>query len=263
MDRVVRALASGETWVEMPAGGEVVQYLIFELANADVRKHLAALAEFDMAWALRSIHHIAVGVRQLHTGEIAHQDLKPSNVLVFNGRESKIADLGRASLYGKSIAHDEAPFPGDPTYCPPEFLYGHIEPDWIRRRFGSDLYMLGSMIVFFFTNVGMTTLLLDELEEPYRPETWEGTYEEVLPYVHDAMGRVIGRFEALVRVDLTDELGRDLSRIVRELCDPLPVRRGHPSLRRLKNPCDLERYITRFDILARKAEMELFLRRER
>jgi len=257
MDRVVRALASGATTVDGAEGPPVVQYLIFELADSDVRVHLDLAKQFDVAWTLRCLHHIAVGLRQLHGKGIAHQDLKPSNVLVFGGKISKVSDLGRASSRHKAIAHDECAFPGDQAYAPPEFFYGRIDPDWSRRRVGADVYMLGSMVVFFFTEFCMTALLFDELEEPHYPDNWGGTYEEVLVYVRDAFGRVMDKLEEHIKALTSDRIGAEITQLVRELCDPDPARRGHPHLQKSANPYELERYLTRLDVLAKKAEIEL------
>src|SRR5205823_2049082 len=65
-----------------------------------------------------SLHHIATGLYQLHSAEVAHQDLKPSNILVFEGSTSKIADLGCASVKGVASPRDSAAFAGDRTYAP-------------------------------------------------------------------------------------------------------------------------------------------------
>ena len=81
--RVVTPLADGS--VSAPGNfGPLgkVSYLIFELATGDVRKEVSQWERFDLAWALRSLHQSATGLNQLHSAEIAHQDLKPSNILV-------------------------------------------------------------------------------------------------------------------------------------------------------------------------------------
>src|SRR5690606_7900906 len=78
---------SGQIFVEGNAI-PVVPYLIFDLAEGDIRKQLNFSSELDNAWRLKSLHDVAVGLRQLHQIQVSHQDLKPSNVLVFNS-ESK------------------------------------------------------------------------------------------------------------------------------------------------------------------------------
>lgn len=103
LDRIVVSLADGSVTLDTVSGSGVVQYLIFELADGDVRSRIANVEKFDVAWALRTLHHVAIGLQQLHREDIAHQDLKPSNVLLFRGGvESKIGDWGRAAYKGHS-----------------------------------------------------------------------------------------------------------------------------------------------------------------
>lgn len=153
LDRVVVAIDDGQVQVEnFPAP---VPYLVFQRADGTVREHLVNLAgSVELAWKLRALHHIATALRQLHGLRVAHQDLKPSNVLVFAGRESKVGDLGRASTMDDPQPHDDCQFAGDRTYAPPELLYGFGSRDWNERRFGCDAYHLGSMVIFFFLGEG-------------------------------------------------------------------------------------------------------------
>jgi serine/threonine protein kinase len=252
MSRIVTAITDGKVQVNNPSDSGVVQYIIFEIADGDVRSQADAANRFDLAFALRALHSIAVGLEQLHVARIAHQDVKPSNVLVFLlAKLAKLGDLGRAALVGATPPHENLVLPGDPLYTPPELAYGHVDPDWKRRRLGADLYHLGSMAVFFFTGQGFTALLSAELNQIYWPQSWGGNYAQVLPHLRDAYDRVIKRFAAAVHPELRDELVT----IVRQLCDPDPSLRGHP--RNRVNPAThhgLERYISRFDALARKAE---------
>jgi serine/threonine protein kinase len=250
LDRVVVALADGTVRV----AGEPVQYLILELADGDARAQ-ARVNRLDLALMLRSLHHIATGVEQLHRETIAHQDVKPSNVLSFDGGTlSKLGDLGRAAYVGHTPPHEAQNIPGDPAYAPPELLYGHVDPDWKRRHFGCDAYLLGSMVVFFFTGVGTTTLLRKELHPSHAWGRWSGGFRAALPYVRDAFGRAV----ELVRVQIPEEVRADMLAIVRELCEPDPDLRGHPLNQFGRgDQYSLERYISRFNLLARRAELGL------
>jgi serine/threonine protein kinase len=250
LDRVVQAISDGTVRVDATPAG-VVQYLVFELADGDVRTQMHAARAFDEAWALRSLHHIATGLRQLHGQGIAHQDVKPSNVMVFGARYSKLGDLGRASALGESPPHEAMPVAGDRTYAPPELLYRAGPTEWSERRYGCDAYLLGSMVVFMFTGVSMTALILAELDPAHRVGAWRGTYADVLPFIRDAFARAVQRFSASV----PDSLRPDLVEIVHQLCDPDPKFRGHPKTR--GNPVtqfSLERYMSRFNLLAARAE---------
>ncbi len=251
LDRVVMAIADGTVRV----AGEPVQYLILELADGDARSRAKAASRFDTAWILRALHHISTGISQLHREGIAHQDVKPSNVLSFDdGKLSKLGDLGRAAYLGQTPPHDSYKIAGDPAYAPPELLYGYLDPDWNRRRYGCDAFLLGSMIVFFFTGVGTTALLRGELHPSHAWGRWTGDFDSVLLYVRDAFGRAVD----YVRDQVPDELREDIIVMVRELCEPDVRLRGHPLNRGGRsNQYSLERYISRFDLLARRAELGL------
>lgn len=247
LDRVVRYISDGKVMLN----GHAVQYLILELAEKDIRGQIDSLDRLDLAWQLKMLHQMATGLRQLHGSRIAHQDLKPSNVLVF-GNTCKLGDLGKASHPEFSPPHEEDNSPGDRTYSAPELLYGHVISDWKKRRFGADLYLLGSMIVFMFTRTSMTSLIQHELEHFHHWQLWKGSYEQVLPFVRDAFGRALLRVEN----EIPDTVRGDLMRMIRQLCDPDPEVRGHPRNRGV--PYELERYINELNLLARRAEAKAF-----
>lgn len=249
MSRIVRALGRGD--IHLPGAPVPVSYLLFEHADGDVRAHLDAAASFDVAWALRCIHHVAVGLNQLHGNRIAHQDLKPSNVLIFERDSSKIGDLGRADYQGHTAPWEHLDFAGDPVYAPPEQRYGHVEPDWNARRQACDVYHLGSFALFLFTGMSTTPAILSKLDPAQRPERWRGGFPAVLPFVRDAFDLVATEFESYV----SGSLASDLVATYRELSDPDPAVRGHPKARVTHgNPYSLERYVSRFNLLAQRAE---------
>lgn len=251
--RVVHAIDSGTIEASPGQPASKVEYLIFELADGDIRAHLDAQQGFDLAFVLRSLHNVAAGLEQLHRAGIAHQDLKPSNVLVFQGEEgSKVSDLGRAWSRDHQAPHDIYPVAGDWGYAPPELLYREIPSDAGMRRFGCDTFHLGSLIVFMFTRGHMTGLLTNHLAPEHRAYNWTGTYAEVLPYVQVAFGMALQDFERHTPSQFTT----NLTEMVKQLCEPDPSRRGHP-LNRQGDPHSLERFISKLDLLAHKAETQL------
>lgn len=251
MTNVVRGVDHGS--VDVPGFEPLssVDYLVFEVADGDVRKHLDSVRIFDEAWALRLLHNVANGLRQLHQAGLAHQDLKPSNVLVFQDC-SKIGDLGRAYRPGAVAAHIGACVPGDFAYAPPEFLYGHFDPDSPIRCRAADAYHLGSMVMFMFARVGATPALASAIEPQLWYPTWGGTFDQVLPHLRDAFDRVLQRFSA----EVPEHLRKDLLPLVRELCDPDPATRGNPKAAPPQR-YSMERYVSVLDRLARSAELGL------
>ena len=174
---------------------------------------------------------------------------------MFEGVGTKLGDLGRACYDGHNGPSYYYQIPGDCSYAPPELLYGQVATGWEQRRFGCDLYLLGSMVVFFFTCVGMTSLLLDQLDDSQHWEKWGGTFEEILPHIRDAFNKAVELFLS----GIPSEIQSDMSAIVRYLCEPDPKLRGHPLNRRnpLGNQCSLERFVSALDILAKKAELKI------
>jgi serine/threonine protein kinase len=259
MDRVVKGLADGSVNVsDEKAGSYVVQYLILEFADGgDVRKYLEVSKRFNTAWVLRCLHNIATGLRQLHSDGVAHQDLKPSNVLVFDETVSKVGDLGSACSRGVIAPREDEPVAGDREYAPPELCYKYIPPDWGARRLGCDAYLLGGMMVFFFGQSNMTAMIIERLDPTLRPKIWRGTYAEVLPYVREAFELSLTTLGEDLQ-NRSPHLKEELVQIVRELCDPDPKYRGHPLERRSEaSQFSLERYVARFDLLARREELRI------
>ncbi len=256
LHRVVYAIDSGKVTVNGFGNFGVVQYLVFERADGDVRRHLDLSQQFDLAWILRTLHHIATGLRQLHGQGVAHQDLKPSNVLVFEKMASKLADLGCSAAQGFPSPRGHLPLPGDRNYAPPDQFYQYTLNDWGRQRYGSDAYLLGSMIVFFFTGVSMTALIARHVLQ----SQLSNDFVRDLPYFIDAFGLAVQDFENEMVIKLGDqfkEIREVLVKLVRELCFPDPAQRCDPRSRNLGRLM-LERYVSRFDLLARRAEVAMF-----
>jgi len=248
MSRVVTALTDGVIRLD----GLPVQYLILELADSDARRQMF-LQQFDDAWSLRALHQVAVGLDQLHKKMIAHQDLKPSNVLIFEQKQSKVGDLGRSIKDGRLSPHEGLNFPGALAYSPPEYLYRNRPEDWMVRRFGSDIYLLGSLLHFFYTGVALTPALGNQLDPNHKWDKWNGTFAEILPFLYAAFTNVREEFLKNCHSEDCEELDRLLS----YLCDPDPYKRGHPGNKAINVPYGLDRFVSRFDFLATRAEMRL------
>ena len=231
-----------------------VPYLIFELAEGDVRKTLHFSTDLDYAWRFKSLHDIAVGLKQLHTIDVSHQDLKPSNVLVYK-TESRLGDLGRSICKNIEGPYSKRAFTGDFTYAPPEIWYRYYEQDWNKRVFATDCYMLGSLVVFYFTGISMSALLRKNIPDNFSWEVWRGSYEELVPYLQNGFNRALTEFETnITRSDFKVEL----KQLVQYLCNPFPEQRGHPrNVSSKANNYSMERFVTILDVLKRKSELKI------
>jgi len=232
----------------------VVPYLIFDLADGDIRSKISFSEKLDSAWKLESLHSVATGLRQLHAIDVSHQDLKPSNVLLFH-EESKIGDLGRSTCPTFNPPHKDEPFAGDYNYAPPEILYGAYESDWRKRSFASDCYLFGSLIVFYFSGATMTALLRKYIADDLSWERYRGSFDDVKVYLVDSFSKALDEFCNC----LTEEiLKQELRSMVEYLCYPIPEKRGHPKgLGSEANQYNMERVISRLDYLHKKALYEL------
>lgn len=241
--------------VERIEGNSIpVPYLIFDLADGDVRRMLAKSSKLDSVWRLKSLHELSVGLMQLHKIEVAHQDLKPSNIMLFD-EESRIGDLGSSVCKQLRSPFNDWQYTGDKTYAPPEVLYEMHETDWQKRVYAADCYLLGSMIVFYFVKINMTALIWDMLPEQFNWRNWNGSYSEVLPYVIDAYSMAVDEFKEALP---SDNIRDDLTSVVEWLCHPDPSRRGHPrDIEGSGNSFNLERFVTILSRLHKRLKYDL------
>lgn len=252
LSHVVFALEEGK--MTLPSWPCPVQYLIFDLADGDIRRLNKVGQAFDLAWTLRALHHVSVGLWQLHKHGIAHQDLKPSNILVFSGEQLKVADLGRAESKKSPSPYCDLHVAGARSYAPPELLYHEISPSWACRRFGCDLYHLGSLVVFFFCGIQITAIIKKYLHPLHVWDVWQTEYRDVLPYVRDAFEQALEE----IGIFIPPQINQDILVVIRQLCEPDPLLRGHPENRiGYSNPYSAERYVSFFNRFARKAELGL------
>lgn len=230
-----------------------VNYLIFEKADGDVRSHLNFATKIDFAWKLRSMHNIAVGIKQLHGINISHQDIKPSNVFVFGLDVSKIGDLGRALSDSIIGPHSHRNFAGDGRYAPPEVFHRYVLPEWEDKVFAIDCYLLGSMVFYYLTGQSATALLVRNINPSISILTL--SFEDALPYWIEAFDNI------LINIDtsLSDYEYKDkLVNVIKMLCYPDPRKRGHfKNVKGNGNSFNMERFVATFDLLARAAELKL------
>lgn len=258
LSRVVAAITHGE--VKVPGFLiNTVPYIIFELATHDVRVALSQAKKIDDVIKLEYAHSLATGVRQLHRIGVAHQDIKPSNILVFpevsNRAVGKIADLGRAYREDAESPHDHELIPGDRSYAPPEQQYRHRFEEIAVRRFAADLYQLGGLITFLFTGRTMNAFLTINLAKQHRWAYYGDTYESVLPYLDEAYDSALQQIGS----ELPAVIAVQLKGTIRYLCEPDASLRGHPAARRQPHGPNfaLERTVSELDLMVRRAAREL------
>lgn len=254
MSKVVIPLDYGTTHLNGFGNISPVCYIIFEMAKRDIRHHADLLDRFDMAWCFRSMHHISIGLHQLHQAGIVHQDLKPSNVLYFGDNNHKLTDLGRAFCKDMTSEVDDYQLPGDPAYAPLEQFYRFRLPNDLDSRMSADLYLMGSMLFYFFLNTSVTATIHASFKAHAGPNLSGADFLADLPFFQEAFYRIVEEFRNSI---IMDRMGfaDQIVQIVTELCNPDPSKRGNPrTLQSQGRKYSVLRYISRFDLLARQAE---------
>lgn len=251
LSRIVVALEHDE--IQLDANDPLmstVGYLLFDKADGDVRKQVSQMG-FSATWNLFALKEVAIGLLQLHNTGVVHQDLKPSNVLIFGGSNTKIADLGCAHIE----AFDKSPrgkfaVPGDRTYAPIELLYEHVGATW-KRHLQTDLYLLGNFATFLFSGASITALIEDYLEDEYHWDGFEGDYRDILPEVSMAFASAI----ELIKSDVPEELKEEVCSLITQLCHPDPEARGYirGRYRTRTSQYALQPFVTKFSELAFRA----------
>lgn len=243
---------------QYPAGIAVcppVDYMILEFADSSIRSLIDLSQTFDYAWALRSLHNIAVGIEEMHGIQVAHQDIKPSNILLFNRENrSKLGDVGRSSSLTTPAAHDTFSCAGDCTYSPFEQLYGEINSDWKIRRYSCDMFMFGNLIMTYFNNISITTAVLNKLPRSCWPQNWGDTYASLLPQIENAFSECVENFNH----NIAHELRVELIDMIKQLCCPDISKRGDMKNSHMgSQQYSLRRYVSKLDVLSRKYEYQL------
>lgn len=253
MSRVVVCLDHGA--VTDPGFQGPVLFLVFELAKGDTHKFRSttpSLADSNVSdkWWLETLHHVAVGLNQLHQRAIAHQDVKPSNVLFFEEQIAKVADLGRAVKRG--VSSSNLAKNGDLQHSPPELFYGYRPSEWGARYFSVDLYMLGNLLYTHFSGGETATVsLFNRLEREFIPAPYgfyDGTFNDVIPALEEAFGRIVLDFKDHFVIHLPENVADQLTTIFSNLCQPNPEKRGDPKDHQAKHGrrFSTQRFISRF-----------------
>jgi serine/threonine protein kinase len=260
LSRVVQMLDNGQLKATAPAYAgtplENVFYFVFELAASDVRKQLAIGDSTQVVWKLCVLSDVALAIDQLNRVGVAHQDIKPSNVLLMEPPSSntihKLGDFGRAVQRAAAGPHDADVFPGDVRYAPLSVDYGLREAEWTDGRTSTDLYMLGLMVAFMFSGVNLTTLQRNLTPDVLKGANWPGHFKEAIPHLIDIHARAIEQIKDSFPEPYRDEL----LRLVRELTHPDPCVRGDPRSRlKVGSPPGTDVYVSRFGAMAMRARL--------
>lgn len=254
MTKVVRMLAHGQLFFRMPDG---VEYsflcLVLEKGEGDIKSHLDFLPAKSPYWKLWVLRDVALAATQIERGNLAHNDIKPSNVIRFDSKGTahniKLGDIGRAVTKSGSGPFDGLDWAGDPRHKPIETLYGWKEGEFQNRHTAADAYMLGNLMSFLFVGASMTERIVNSLPEKYRPGTYKGGYKQVLDVVRHTWNTIV---KDQVAPAFPDDLRAELTNILVCLTNPDPQVRGNPAAR-LQGLLGMDRFHSKLELLAQRA----------
>jgi len=245
--------------------------LVMEVGDGDLRKTMEGQTVFRCAWALKVMAEVAKGIYELHKLRIAHQDIKPSNVIsVPNSKKTspfgydekilKLSDLGRVTRQGVVGPFDGYVFPGDTNYMPPEHWYPNAfapgilqSRPWNDGREAADAYMLGSLLIFTLSGMTLQTVVTQCLPLTFRPTVWTGRYDQDL-----IAALKLAHTEALIKCIngyIYFEVADELKKIALEITHPDPTQRGDRRARReIANEVGMNRISQRLSALYARAQ---------
>ena len=211
-----------------------VRFHVMELADAALSELLLLRHEVDWSDKLRLFRDVVVGVHQMHVKAMVHRDLKASNVLLFGTGTrrptAKVSDLGRSRDLSRPPRLDVSAYAagrGDRSHAPPEHLWLLGGTDYVAFR-RADMYLLGSVLYEIATGQSITSMTLPYWGSHIRdvgnmsPQDREAGFGAAARHMVEIHEAVLG----LLADEAPPEIRRLVVDLVRQMCHPVPVRRG-------------------------------------
>lgn len=114
-----------------PDARDGTMYMVTELAQYSLKEYLKLQKTRNQAFSRKAVRRsakaIILATAGLHAKGFVHLDLKPENMMMFNGR-LKLIDVDGCMPIGSEISLDDNSTSFSPCYCAPEwarFLCGH------------------------------------------------------------------------------------------------------------------------------------------
>ncbi|HCV05074.1 MAG TPA: hypothetical protein DG048_20775 [Pseudoalteromonas sp.] len=225
---------------QFPAPLNKVYFIIFEKAECDMRE--AFLKAKPSIWRefFKAMHHVCLGIEQLHMNGIAHQDVKPSNILHFKEFKSKISDLGRVTDDKGKSPFIKYYYPGDMRYAPIEVHYRVRYPTF-QHRYLCDLYAVGSLIYQTIMGPSVTASLASE-STLLNQQIFSVSYDESLPVHITAFSTLMSRLHDECRKLFTPQISDAIVIAISEMCHPDFRKRGSPKIISAPYKFNMRRY---------------------
>jgi len=159
-------------------------YLVIELVSGgELFDKITEIGAYSEKTAAQLVYNICSAVHYLHERNIAHRDLKPTNLLLKSPDDLtnvKIADFGLSKIVGDNTMMQTAC--GTPIYVAPEVLSGEAyEKEVDMWSIGVITYILLCGFPPFFDDGSNMAQLFDQIlngEYDYPDEYWEDISDE-------------------------------------------------------------------------------------
>lgn len=239
---LIEGAATGTIQVQLNSGVEVpipVQYHLLDLADGSLDELVANHASLDWTLRLNLLRDVAAGLHQMHRCDIAHRDVKSSNVLVTaDGKmvaRAALSDLGRSARIDQVQRFSTASYVygrGDCSFAPPELLWGKgIRSGSAFRQ--ADLYLLGSVLCELATGQPTTAMLIPSWQALLHQSANMPPAERDLAHrAHiSALRPRLAAVAVLIHDVAPRPIATDLADLFAQLCDPDPAGRGRRTRR--------------------------------
>lgn len=217
---IVRLVAFGQ--LESGAPYVAMEWLEGEDVAQRMKRQPLSLAESLRIGAL-----VADALAFAHQAGIVHRDVKPSNVFLVGGAETKLVDFGVASAEDAKLTRTGA-IVGTPAYMAPEQARGDGEVD---AR--ADMYALGAtlfeMIAGRPPHVGPTPVAILARLVTTPPPRLSDVFLDAPPALDDLVAELLATNPADRPRDCT-QVARELRRIAREITDTDALTRSGASV---------------------------------
>ena len=130
--------------------------------SIDIRKRIINKKPYKEEEIINILKQIVSGLVYLQKRKIAHRDIKPQNILLFNGNIYKIADLGEAKNLNNNDGH--MTLRGSELYMSPSLYERHKsnKKDTFHNAFKSDVFSLGFSCLYA---MGLNLKIIENIRE--------------------------------------------------------------------------------------------------
>ena len=191
---------------------EEILYIIFRKNNTDLKNLINYKIKNNLnnpeliKWI---IYQIAFGLYTLHSNNIIHHDIKPSNILIDSEGGVSICDFGSAILKG------EESYSFTLSYASPEFLIKHLKKTNVKIDEKYDMWSLGIIMLelflkeSIFNNENKSSKIIQLIDIYLKLGINEKNIDELILNLNENQNLEI-KFDEKILEKINDESAKDL-----------------------------------------------------